>query len=115
MNPEMISQEPITMAEVQERLDKSKKESELNFRAQKTHDYLIHNTLIKNDKKAQELKVKLEGLEILRLKETHVIKLIDTMPISVEEAKSILSTYPISVTNENLKKIVDTIDDFRKL
>ena len=115
MNPEMISQEPITLVEVQERLKKSKKDSELNYRAQKTHDYLIHNTLIKNSKQAKELKKKLEELNILRLKENHIVKLIDTMPVSSEETKSVLSAYPISVTNDNLKKIVDTIDEFRKL
>ncbi|PLW80028.1 hypothetical protein C0585_05050 [Candidatus Woesearchaeota archaeon] len=114
MNPEMISEESISMVEVKERLDKIKKDSELSFRAQKTQDYLTHNTLISTAKKAQELKQKIVELEIPRFKENHIIKVIDTMPISVEELKSILSAYPVSVTNDNLKKIVDVVDDYRK-
>lgn len=114
MNPKMISQEPITMAEVKATLDKSKKASELNYRAQKTHDYLMHNTLA-DPKKVKEIYEKIEELNVLRLKENHIIKIIDTMPGSVEEIKSILTAYPISVTNENLKKIIDVLDDYRKL
>ena len=77
----------------------------LNYRAQKTHDYLMHNTILGNVKKTQELYKKIEDLNVLRLKDTHIIKIIDTMPGSVEELKSILSAYPISVTNDNLKKM----------
>lgn len=115
MNPDVISEEPITMAEVKNQLDKAAKISELTFRAQKTHEYLTHNTLLQAITKANELVKKIEELEIPRLKPTHIIKIVDTMPISVDELKSILSAYPVSVTNENFKKIVDAVDEYRKI
>ena len=114
MNPEIISEKPVTMAEIKDRLDASKKEAELSFRAQKTHDYLVQNTLISKGKKAIEAVKKVTELEIPRLKDTHITKIVDTLPVSVEELKSVLNAYPLTVTNDNLKKIVDTLDEFRK-
>ncbi|MBR9676133.1 hypothetical protein GOV05_03935 [Candidatus Woesearchaeota archaeon] len=113
MDPEIISEEPISMFEVKKRLESIKKSSgELNFRAQKTLDYLNQNTIIKEKKKVEEVYKKVEGLEIPRLKDSHIIKIVDTMPQSVEELKGILSAYTVSVTNENLKKIIGVLDDY---
>jgi len=51
-------------------------------------------------------------LNIPRLKEQHVHKLIDLNPTTLNELKVILQSYTITVNNESMKKIVDTINEF---
>jgi DNA-directed RNA polymerase subunit F len=111
--PEIIKETPITMAEVQDELDKIKKKIEkINFRAEKTEEYL-HQFSQLSLAKSKELKEKLDKLKVPRLKEEHIVKIIDLLPGSAEEVKSILQGYTITVTNENLKKIAETIKEFR--
>lgn len=110
----IISETPITMSELKEDLKKIKeRDKELNFRAQKTEEYLNMFVELKPGD-IKEMKEKIEKLSIHRLKPEHIVKLADVMPQSVEEAKSVLSAYPITVTNENLKSIVDVITSFAK-
>ncbi|MBR9690166.1 hypothetical protein GOV08_00590 [Candidatus Woesearchaeota archaeon] len=112
MNPQMINEEPINMATLKSELDKIKKrDGELNFRAAKTEDYLNQNLQIKK-KASEELYKKLEKLDITRIKEQHIHKIIDVMPATPEELKSILTAYTISLTQENLKKIVGAVEEF---
>ena len=113
MNPTIISEEAICMSDVLKGIKKSAKDTELNFRAQKTLDYLDQNTMLKDSKKVKELFGKLMGLEVPRLKELHIVKVIDLMPISENELKSCLTSYSVSVNNDNLKKIVSVLDDYR--
>ena len=110
--PEIIQETPVSMADLKDEIAKIKKKSEkLNFRAEKTEEYLNQFTKLSKNK-ATELKEKIEKLKIPRLKEEHIIKLIDLMPKSAEEVKSILHGYTVTVTNENLKKIADCINKF---
>ncbi|MBU0535994.1 MAG: hypothetical protein KKE20_03450 [Nanoarchaeota archaeon] len=104
-----ISETPITMAELKEELKKIRsRDSELNFRAQKTEDYL--NLFVGlSQAQAKELYGKIEKLNIPRFKPEHISKIVDILPSSVEEAKIVLSAYPITITNDNLKKIVDIV------
>jgi DNA-directed RNA polymerase subunit F len=114
VKPEIIKEMPITMAELKEEIEKIKKKSEkLNFRAEKTEEYLGQFTLL-DIKKSQELKEKLEKMNIPRLKEEHITKIVDLMPTSAEEIKSILHAYTVTVTNDNLKKIAECIKEFKK-
>ena len=112
-NPKIIEETPISMAEMKNELSKIKKrDSELNYRSNKTEDYLKQFTLV-NNKTAKEISEKLDGLAIPRLKEIHIKKLIDIMPTTPEEVKAVLEAYPITITNENMKKIAKAISDFR--
>ena len=109
--PEILSEKPITMAEMAEEIEKIKKrDEELNFRATKTEEYLQQFEL-ESGKKIEGIKKNVEGLKIPRLKEEQIIKILDLMPKTVEEMKGILSAYTISVTQENMKKILSTIND----
>ena len=111
--PEVIQETPILMSELKEEIDKIKKKSEkLNFRAEKTEEYLNQFSIL-SSKKSLELKAKLEKLSIPRLKEEHLIKIIDLLPGSIEELKSTLSGYTVTITNDNLKKIATAIKDFK--
>ena len=111
--PNIIKETPITMADIKEELEKIKKKSEkINFRAEKTDEYLHQFTQL-SLAKSKELREKIEKLKIPRLKEEYMIKIIDLLPCSSEEVKSILQGYTTTVTNENLKKIAEVIKEFK--
>ncbi len=110
-NLEIISETPVTMSELKDTLKVIKKrDEELNFRAERTEDYLQQFTLPKS-KDAKALVNKINGLDIPRLKEEHIVKLVDLMPEDPEETKSILSGYTITVSKDNLKKITDALNE----
>lgn len=109
--PEIISETPITIAELKEEIEKIKKrDGELNFRASKTEEYLNQFVVVPS-KKVLELKENIGKLGIPRLKEEHIIKIVDIMPANVEVLKVLLQAYTITVSQENLKKIVGVVQE----
>ena len=106
---EILSEKPINMVQVREELQKiQKREKELNYRANKTFEYL--KSFVKlNAKEAEEIYDKIQKLNIPRLKDMHIHKIIDLMPAKPEELKVILQGYTITVTQENMKKITDIV------
>ena len=108
-NIDVIKEEPITMAELKDELKAIKKrDEELNFRAEKTEEYLQQFSSLKK-KDAKDLCKKIEELDIPRLKAEHIVKIVDIMPKTADEVKSILQGYTITVSKDNLKKIADVI------
>ncbi|MBW2999079.1 hypothetical protein KY339_00260, partial [Candidatus Woesearchaeota archaeon] len=100
------------MSQLKNELKKIKKrDEELNFIANKTNDYLNTFSVLK-EKEAKDLQKKLEGLKITRLKPEQIIKIIDLLPSTVADLKVILQGYPVSIANEDLKKIADVVAGF---
>ena len=109
---EITSEKPIDTYELKSELEKIKKrDKELNFRAAKTEEYLKD---VAHYKKTQELLEKVRKLNIPRLKENQIRKLIDIMPQTIQELKTVLQGYTLNLNNENMKKIVNVIDEFVK-
>ena len=107
---QIISETPIGMHELKKELEKiRKRDSELNFRANKTEEYLSQVIIHKN---ADELFGKMMQLSVPRLKEQHIHKIIDIMPTTVNDLKVILQGYTITINNDSMKKIVDTVNEF---
>lgn len=107
--PKILSETPISIAEVKDELAKIKKrDAEVNFRVGKTEEYVQLFTL--EEKKEKELVKKIEDLGIARFKKEHIIKLVDLMPKNAEEVKIVLQGYTVTVTPENMKKIADIIN-----
>ena len=112
MNPKIISEEPMNMATVKLELEKiRKRDTDLNIRATKTEEYIKQCFVLKN-KEAEELFKKIADMDVSRLKDIHIHKIIDIMPLTVEELKSLLTGYTISLSGENLKKIVDAVAEY---
>lgn len=112
IDPQILGEKPLMGVEVKEELEKTKKtDKELSFRAKKTEEYLNQMLQLKPEK-AKELASKLEGLNIPRLKDMHIKKIVDIIPKTVDELKVIIQAYPISVSNENMKKITETVASF---
>lgn len=108
----VIEETPLNIVEVKEMLKKIKeRDQELNFRAQKTAEYLDTINTIK-PKQAKELKEKLDSLNIPRVKEIQIQKIIDVMPKTTEGVKTLFSGLNIAITAENIKKIVDVVNGY---
>ena len=107
---QIVSEAPIDIYHLKKELDKiRKRDNELNFRANRTEDYLQQVLTLKN---TDELLDKIMKLNIPRLKEQHVHKIIDIAPTTMNELKVILQSYTITVSNDAMKKIVDTVNEF---
>lgn len=112
MKFKVINETAMGLNEVKEELSKIKdKDKELTFRAQKTMDYL-EQMLVLSAAQAKELFTKIVKLEVPRLKESHVHKLVDILPLTSKDVKTVLQGYAVTITNDNLKKIADTIAEF---
>jgi len=108
----ILNEVPISMKELKEELAKIKKrDKELNFRANKTEDYLNQFVSMKKEK---ELEEELNKLKIPRIKEQHIKKIVDILPVTVDELKTLIQGYPISVNADNLKKIVDVVKKYKE-
>lgn len=108
MTVNIISEQPILSAEVRQHLESTKeKEGELNFRAQKTLDHL--QQFSHDQKKAKQVFEAITKLEIPRLREQQIIKIVDIMPLTEADVKFCLQGYNVTITAENMKKIADTI------
>ena len=109
MSVQIISEVPISAYQLKEELDKIKKrDAELNFRAAKTEEHLISITA---NKSLDNLFDKISKMDIPRLKEQHIRKIIDLMPVSIKDLKIILQGYTINPNNESMKKIVDALNN----
>lgn len=106
---QVINEKPLTMAELKEKLEEIKKrDKELSDRATKTHEYLNKFAHLK-EKEALKLKEEILKLDIPRLKEKHIIKIIDIMPKDIESIKLIFASENITIKQESLQKILDVI------
>lgn len=107
----VISETPVTMAELKDNLAKIKaRDKELSFRSGRTEEYLNQFVLL-TPKEAEALRKELEKLEIPRVKPEHIIKIIDLLPTTPEEVKTVLSGYSITISNDNCKRIADLVKE----
>jgi len=110
---EVLEKRPVSITEVKDILKTiHKRDEELSFRGGKTEEY-VNDIVSLTAKKAKDLAKKIEELNIPRLRDTQIIKIIDTLPESPEHLKVIMSGFNITITKENLKKITDAIDEYR--
>lgn len=110
--PELIAENPINTVKLKQELEAIKKrDKELGMRAKKTEEYLNQFVSL-SPKKAEELVKKLEGLKISRLKEEFIVKIVDTLPLTVDELKALLQSYVVSINQEDMKKVVKVVNDF---
>ena len=105
-NLEIINEKSLSMQELKDKLDQIKKrDKDLNPREIKTYDYI--NRFVKKDVK--KLKENLGNIGILRLKDKHINKIIDILPKDIDDLKSILSGENLTLKQEDLGKIIETI------
>lgn len=107
--PEILEKTPLSMVQLKSELNAvSKRDKEPGFRTVKTLEYINSFSTI-SQTEFNSVKKKIEELQIPRLKEEHIIKIIDVMPKNVNDLGVILQGYTITVSKENMKNIVDII------
>lgn len=112
MKPEILSEKPMCIALAKEELDRIKKrDKELSFRGNKTEEY-FNSFAFLEAKRAKELRKKLEELGIPRLREIHMVKIIDVLPQTVPELKTLLQGYPVTIKEDSMKKIVELVEKY---
>ncbi len=95
---------------LKKQLEKIKeRDKELDFRAAKTEEYLEQLNTVG---KADQLFQKIAALEVPRLRESYIHKIIDIMPASIRDLKVVLQGYSLTVSNDSMKKIVELIKEF---
>ena len=114
VKPTILEETPMNVVEVKDELAKiEKRDKELTFRANKTKEYL-NSVVTMKTKESKELYKKLEDLNIPRMKDIHIHKIIDVLPASVEELKTIVQSFTLTVNQDNLKKIVKVVSEYTK-
>lgn len=107
----VINEVPITMLEMKKKLDGiEKRDKELNFRAKKVKEYL-DIFVTKENKKNDELKKKIMALNISRLRERHITKILDIMPNDIDSLKILFSGDNITIKQEDLDNILKVIQE----
>lgn len=110
-NPQLIEETPLSLVDVKEALQKiEKQDKELNYRSNKTKEYLGLFVQLSEEKK-KELYEKLTALNSLRLKEIHIIKIIDFLPKTIEDLKVVLQAYPVSMPKKEMEGIVAAVKE----
>jgi DNA-directed RNA polymerase subunit F len=109
MNPKILSETPVSMYDIKQELTKIKKrDTELNIRTTKTEEYL-KNFAVLSQGDIDELTKELVALNVPRLKEQHICKIIDVLPEAEEELKVVLQGYALAISKDNTKKICDAV------
>lgn len=110
MEPKIIEERPISMTELKIEIDSIKKrQEEASIRVTKVEEYLQSFTHV-SPAKEKELVEALKKLDVPRLKEEHMAKITDLLPKTVEDLKLIMQGYVISISADNIKKIVDVVN-----
>tara|TARA_Y100000310_G_C20226862_1_gene598363 strand:+ start:81 stop:416 length:336 start_codon:yes stop_codon:yes gene_type:complete len=107
---EVINEDPLTLSELKEKVQAIEKaDPELPVRTKKTLEYLNIFAKLKG-KEVDALKEKLTKLDLLRLKDKNIVKIIDMQPEDVESLKTILAGDNAALKQEDFKKIIECVN-----
>ncbi|HOF44142.1 MAG TPA: hypothetical protein PKW70_02005 [Candidatus Pacearchaeota archaeon] len=95
---------PLSMAESMEYIEKEKK-------VERPVAEFIKKFVKITPKEAKELRKKLEALNIIKLNDTNISKIIDILPEKAEEINKIF--VDISLDENETKRILDTVKEFK--
>jgi len=113
MNPEFIEEQTLDLLTVKGMLNKiEKRDKEINYRSNKVKEFLDHFTGRLSQVKRDELHKKLTGLKLTRIKEDHMVKIIDFLPKDVEELKIVLQAYPLSLPKKDQDAIIKVVKEY---
>ena len=110
-NPQFLEEKPLSLVDVKMALEEiQEREQNLNYLSAKTKEYLDQFVSLSAGKKEQ-LHKKLADLQLARLKEEHIVKIIDFLPATVGELKVVLQAYPTSLPKKDQESIVAIVQE----
>mgnify|MGYP002725728831 CR=1 FL=1 len=112
VNPQFVEEKSLSLVDAKVILDKiQKRDEEMNYLSNKAKEYLDNFTIL-STKKKEELQKNLQDINLTRLKEEHIMKIIDFLPKTVEDLKTVLQAYPLSMPKKDQEAIVKVVKDF---
>lgn len=111
-NPIFIEEKTLSLVDVKDYVEAiEKRDTKLTFLSGKCKEYLDGFVTLTPAKK-EELQKKLLHLNLTRLKEEHIAKIIDFLPKDTNELKVVLQAYPLSMPKKDQDAIVEVVKDF---
>ena len=110
-NYEIVSKEAIPQIEVLDQIKKKAKDTELTYREEKTMEYLKKFSKMKMTE-YKKAKSELISLEIPRLEEEHIVKILEIMPKNGTELRAIVSHSGTVLVDENVTKILEVLKNY---
>ncbi|MEM0359341.1 MAG: RNA polymerase Rpb4 family protein [Candidatus Hadarchaeales archaeon] len=107
----IVSERPVTLAEVLQLLEEIKKERELRYEQRLDYDYAQKFVRVKPDGAAKLVEELMKNFE---LRETVAVQLVDLMPETPEEVEMLLSKERKRLSPEETKKLLELLDQYRK-
>ena len=99
----ITNNEPLSMPEVSGYIAKSEESKDLKK--------FIKNFRKLNQKDGEELRKKLSELNLMKLKEKDIVKIVDFMPEDQEDLNKIFSD--VKLDEDESKKILETVKEFK--
>jgi len=106
---DVIERRPVPIAVVKELLGKVK---EKNQEQKITFEYASKFAKLKG-KEVEKLVEELKNANIPRIKEKHIVKIVDIMPKTVDELKALFLKEEVTLSKEDLQKILDILAKYR--
>jgi DNA-directed RNA polymerase subunit F len=94
---------PVSMTEVVKLVGDSKKAEEIKR--------FVKNFDVLKVEKAEELAKEIEALDLIKLKDIHVVKIVDFVPTDAEELNKVL--VDVSLDADEVNKILDVTKKYR--
>lgn len=110
-NFKIISSEPVHSSAVLEVIEEKAKSLELTYREQKMQEYLNSRKKL-SAKDFEKAQAELTALNVARLEQMHIIKILELMPHTGTELRAITSHSGTILVDENVKKILDVLKKY---
>ncbi len=98
----ILSMKPLTLAEVRARIEHAEEK-------QPIHDYLKEYCKLSLEK-AQELSEAIKAMKSIKIKEEHIVKVVDFLPRDAEEVHKIFSD--VSLDESEVNAILDVVKNY---
>lgn len=111
-NYEIISKKQVSLTEVLETINNKPQEQELTYREEKIKEYLKNRNKVSYEQ-FKEIKEKIENLEISRLEEQHIIKIVDIMPENGTQLRSLVQNTGVIIVDDIANNILEILNNYR--
>lgn len=112
-NYEIISQKPIHASRVLSHIEEKTEDKELTYREEKILEYLKDSNKLSTEEFNSAFE-ELKSLEIPRLEDSHLIKILEILPKNGVELRSIVSHGGVVVVDDVVTQILDITKKYQK-
>ena len=98
----ILERKPLSMVEAKEYINKDSGTEIMGF---------VKKFITLKPEKAKELRKKIESLDLLKVKQEHIAKIIDLVPETAEDLNKIFSD--VGLDEDETKKLLETIKEFK--